>query len=184
MASKFFEHFIQIVDVMNTAGGTGLWGEADGFYHDQIDFGTHTVPLRTRSLVGLLPLIAVDVLDRDRIDRLPGFKKRYEWFLEHRKDLARHITYCAEVLDVVVAKQENSAGSETGPRCVKPLARRCDAGAVFGRTIGIEVVAEEHNQIRPPGRPILRRKNAFHPRGVLVNIGDQEASTGLALHIS
>ena len=96
MASKFFEHFVQIVDAMNTAGGTGLWDELDGFYYDQIDFGAYTMPLKTRSVVGLLPLIAVEVLDRDLIDRLPGFKKRYEWFQKHRPDLSHHITYCAE----------------------------------------------------------------------------------------
>jgi hypothetical protein len=95
MASKFFEHFIQIVDAMNSAGGTGLWDETDGFYYDQIDHGSGSEPLRTRSVVGLLPLIGVEVLDNDRIARLPGFKKRYEWFLRHRPDLARHITHCA-----------------------------------------------------------------------------------------
>jgi hypothetical protein len=100
MASKFFEHFVQIVDAMNTAGGTGLWDELDGFYYDQIDFGAYTMPLKTRSVVGLLPLIAVEVLDRDLIDRLPGFKKRYEWFQEHRPDLSHHITYCAEDCDL------------------------------------------------------------------------------------
>jgi len=92
MASKFFEHFIQIVDAMNTVGGTGLWDEQDGFYYDQIDFGTHTMPLKTRSLVGLLPLIAVEVLDRNVIDKLPGFKKRFEWFLYNRPELARHLS--------------------------------------------------------------------------------------------
>ncbi|HEY0947025.1 MAG TPA: hypothetical protein VGD81_17215 [Opitutaceae bacterium] len=96
MASKFFEHFVQIVDAMNAAGGRGLWDETDGFYYDQIDYGTHTKRLRTRSLVGLLPLIAVEVLEREQIDRLPGFRKRYDWFLQHRTDLARHISYCDE----------------------------------------------------------------------------------------
>ncbi len=96
MASKFFEHFIQIVDAMNSAGGFGLWDEQDGFYYDQIDFGSHTMSLETRSVVGLLPLIAVELLDRDQIDRLPGFRKRYEWFLEHRPDLARHVCCTVE----------------------------------------------------------------------------------------
>jgi hypothetical protein len=95
MASKFFEHFVQIVDAINTLGGQGLWDEEDGFYYDQIlDDGKPPVPLRTRSLVGLLPLIAVELLDEGRITRLPGFKKRLDWFLAHRCDLARHISYC------------------------------------------------------------------------------------------
>jgi hypothetical protein len=91
MASKFFEHFVQIVDALNTAGGSGLWDDQDGFYYDQIDFGTHVFPLKTRSLVGLLPLIAVEIIDRKRLEHLPGFKRRYDWFCENRPDLARHI---------------------------------------------------------------------------------------------
>jgi hypothetical protein len=95
MASKFFEHFVQIADAMNTLGGKGLWDEQDGFYYDQIlDDGKPPVPLRTRSLVGLLPLIAVELIDEQRIASLPGFKKRMEWFLAHRSDLAVHVSYC------------------------------------------------------------------------------------------
>ena len=94
MASKFFEHFVQIIDAMNTLGGTGLWNEEDGFYYDQIELDHRVVPLRTRSMVGLLPLIGVEVLENDVIDRLPGFRKRFEWFLENRSDLSRHISYC------------------------------------------------------------------------------------------
>jgi hypothetical protein len=94
MASKFFEHFVQIVDAMNTLGGSGLWDEEDGFYYDQIQFDSHVVPLKTRSLVGLLPLIAVEVLEEETCRRLPGFYKRMNWFLKHRPDLSRHISYC------------------------------------------------------------------------------------------
>jgi hypothetical protein len=91
MASKFFEHFVAIVDAMNGFGGTGLWDDADGFYYDKLDLGDHSVPLRTRSMVGIIPLFAVEVLEEEVIDRLPGFKARMQWFLENRKDLARHI---------------------------------------------------------------------------------------------
>jgi hypothetical protein len=93
MASKFFEHFVAIVDAMNSLGGTGLWDEVDGFYYDQLHVGSEVTPLRTRSMVGIIPLFAVEILDDQVIDRLPGFKKRMEWFLENRKDLARHMTY-------------------------------------------------------------------------------------------
>ncbi len=92
LASKFFEHFVAIADAMNALGGTGLWDELDGFYYDQLHHdGTH-IPLRVRSMVGLLPLIAVEVLEQDVIDRLPGFKKRMQWFLDNRTDLAAQIT--------------------------------------------------------------------------------------------
>jgi hypothetical protein len=92
MASKFFEHFMAIVDAMNSFGGTGLWDEQDGFYYDTLALGGSSTPLRTRSMVGIIPLFAVQVLEEDGIDRLPGFKARMRWFLDNRKDLARHIS--------------------------------------------------------------------------------------------
>ncbi len=94
MASKFFEHFIHISDAMNSLGGSGLWDEQDGFYYDQLKADGQMIPLRTRSLVGLMPLIAVENLETVKINKLPGFKKRMEWFLNYRKDLAGLITYC------------------------------------------------------------------------------------------
>ena len=93
MASKFFEHYIEIATAMNSLDGTGLWDEQDGFYYDNLRMGDQNIPLRIRSLVGLVPLFAVCVLDDEVIDRLPGFRKRTEWFLEHRADELRHITY-------------------------------------------------------------------------------------------
>ncbi len=65
MASKFFEHFVMIASAMNTLGGTGLWDENDGFYYDQIQCGQEVWPLKVRSLVGLLPLIAVEVIEQE-----------------------------------------------------------------------------------------------------------------------
>ncbi|MBF6593002.1 MAG: glucosidase [Thermaceae bacterium] len=91
LASKFFEHFVAIADAMNTLGGTGLWDDQDGFYYDQLHVDGEHLPLRVRSMVGLLPLIAVEVLDQKVIDRLPDFQKRLHWFLTNRPDLARHI---------------------------------------------------------------------------------------------
>ncbi len=93
MASKFFEHFVSIASAINTLGGTGLWDETDGFFYDQIQCDGQIWPLRVRSLVGLLPLIAVEVIEQRTIDQLPGFKKRMQWFLRNRRDLAPFITY-------------------------------------------------------------------------------------------
>ena len=72
IASKFFEHFVHIADAMNTLGGMGLWHEADGFYYDQLRVDGTAVPLGIRSIVGIIPLFAVEVLEEDDIDRLPG----------------------------------------------------------------------------------------------------------------
>jgi hypothetical protein len=94
IASKFFEHFVSITDAMNSLGGAGLWDEQDGFYYDVLNANGTILPLRIRSMVGIIPLFAVEVLEQDVIDELPDFKKRLNWFLEHRSDLARHITFC------------------------------------------------------------------------------------------
>ena len=94
IASKFFEHFVQIVDATNAVGGHSLWDEQDGFYYDQLLIeGRTTIPLRVRSLVGLIPLLAVEVLEQEMVNKLPGFSKRLHWFIRNREDLARHVCY-------------------------------------------------------------------------------------------
>ncbi|HKE90567.1 MAG TPA: hypothetical protein VKB45_09530 [Gemmatimonadales bacterium] len=92
VASKFFEHFVAIADAINHVGGTGLWNEQDGFYYDQLRADGVTVPVRVRSAVGLLPLIACEILEEEVIDRLPGFRKRMQWFLDNTPDLDESIT--------------------------------------------------------------------------------------------
>jgi Glycosyl hydrolase family 63 C-terminal domain len=92
MASKFLEHFVQIADAMNTFGGQGLWDDTDGFYYDRIESGGKVAPLRTRSLVGLLPLIAVEVFEESEVAKLPGFKKRLDWFVRFRDDLHKGVS--------------------------------------------------------------------------------------------
>ena len=91
IASKFFEHFVWIVDAMNSLGGSGLWDEEDGFYYDQLYVEGQAVPLKVRSLVGIIPLLAVEVLDDDALDRLPAFRSRMQWHLAQRPDLDRYI---------------------------------------------------------------------------------------------
>ncbi|HEY7611393.1 MAG TPA: hypothetical protein VH764_00250, partial [Gemmatimonadales bacterium] len=91
LASKFFEHFIAIADAMNNLGGTGLWSEEDGFYYDQLHVDSQHIPLRVRSMVGLMPLIAVEVLDQGEFAHLEGFQRRMEWFIRNRQDVARNI---------------------------------------------------------------------------------------------
>jgi hypothetical protein len=93
VASKFFEHFVAIADAMNCLGGTGLWNEEDGFYYDQLQVGDKPIHLRIRSLVGIIPLFAVEILEDQMIARLPGFRKRLQWFLDNRRDLAEQVSY-------------------------------------------------------------------------------------------
>jgi hypothetical protein len=91
IASKFFEHFIAIAEAINTLGGTGLWAEDDGFYYDQLHCCGTMTPLRIRSLVGIIPLIAVEVLEESVIAKLPGFRKRMRWLLENRPEVTHQI---------------------------------------------------------------------------------------------
>ena len=93
LASKFFEHFVWIVDAINSVGGTGLWDEEDGFYYDQLHVDGRMTPLKLRSLVGVMPLVAVKVLEADVVDALPGFKQRMQWHLDNRPDLAVYLSH-------------------------------------------------------------------------------------------
>ena len=94
MASKFWEHFIYIAHAMSHRGddGIGLWNEEDGFFYDVLKLpdGTH-FPMKIRSVVGLIPLFAVETLEQEVLDQLPGFKRRMEWFLDNRPDLTDNI---------------------------------------------------------------------------------------------
>jgi hypothetical protein len=93
VASKFFEHFVAITDAMNTLGGNGLWDEQDGFYYDQLHVDHSMTPLRLRSIVGVIPLFACEILEETKLRRLPNFTRRMKWFLAARPELARQITY-------------------------------------------------------------------------------------------
>ena len=92
IASKFFEHFLYIAGAINKAGEGGLWDEQDNFYCDWLMLPNgEKMPLRIRSIVGLIPLFAVGTIEQVEIDRMPGFKRRMNWFIEHRPDLCQNI---------------------------------------------------------------------------------------------
>jgi hypothetical protein len=95
VASKFFEHFVSITNAINHFAGPGLWDQLDGFYYDQLSVAGHATPLRVRSLVGLLPLIAVEVLDHSLLQTIPDFKKRMDWFIQNQKELSQHISFAS-----------------------------------------------------------------------------------------
>lgn len=91
MASKFFEHFVFILDAMNNVAGEGLWNDTDGFFYDHIRGNNISIPLKIRSMVGMVPLFSAMVLQESEMKRHPGFYKRTIWFLEHKKSLASRI---------------------------------------------------------------------------------------------
>ena len=95
IATKFFEHFLHIVEAMNNIGneGIGLWNEEDQFYYDVLNLPDGgMVPLKVRSMVGLIPLFAVETLEHDLMEQLPEFHSRLEWFLNYRPDLAKLVS--------------------------------------------------------------------------------------------
>ncbi|MBL8890140.1 MAG: glucosidase [Planctomycetaceae bacterium] len=93
MASKFFEHYMGIAEAMNLADGRGLWDEQDGFYYDHLLKDGQAVPLRVRSIVGLLPLISVQVIHDHALRQLSGFRKRMQWFLDYHENVGQRMTY-------------------------------------------------------------------------------------------
>jgi len=94
VASKFFEHFVYICEAMNNLGGENieLWDRQDGFFYDVLSLPNgERKPLKVRSMVGLIPLFGVETLDPELIEKLPGFKRRMQWFIENRPELSEHI---------------------------------------------------------------------------------------------
>ena len=91
VASKFFEHFVYIVDAMNNRGGEGieLWDEEDGFYYDVLHMpDSRHVFMKVRSMVGLIPLFAVQSLEPEIVNRFPGFRARLQWFIDFHPNMA------------------------------------------------------------------------------------------------
>jgi hypothetical protein len=96
IASKFFEHFLGIAEAMSSLydKDVGLWDENDQFYYDVLNLPDDVrVRLRIRSMVGLIPLFAVETIDPELLGKFPGFQKRLEWYLAHRPDLARLVSH-------------------------------------------------------------------------------------------
>ena len=94
VASKFWEHFIYIAHAMGHRGsdGMGLWNNEDGFFYDVLRLPDGTpFPLKIRSLVGLIPLFAVETLEPETLNRLPDFRRRMEWFIDNRPDLTENV---------------------------------------------------------------------------------------------
>ena len=104
VASKFWEHFINIAHAMGGGrlhGGHGhdLWDDTDGFFYDVLHTDGQRLPLRVRSLVGLIPLLAVETIEAKTLHRMPGFSRRLHWFIENRPDLTENIA-CMKTMGV------------------------------------------------------------------------------------
>jgi hypothetical protein len=93
IATKFFEHFLYMAAAMNQLAGDtgGLWDESDASFYDVLVHNGRMIPLRVRSMVGLVPLFAHEILEPAVLERLPRFTRRLDWFIENRADLKANV---------------------------------------------------------------------------------------------
>jgi len=141
-ASKFFEHFLLIAEAMTDMGGEGfgLWNEDDEFYYDEVDVpGAGLLPLRVRSMVGLVPLFAVEVIEPSMLQRLPDFARRLNWLLENRPHLARLVSRW----DEGGVKDRKLLSLLRGHR-MKALLRRMLDEAEFLSPFGVRSLSKAH----------------------------------------
>jgi Glycosyl hydrolase family 63 C-terminal domain len=152
VASKFFEHFVNIAHAMNDIGteGLALWDNEDGFYYDVLHLPNGEDHfLKIRSMVGLIPLFAVETLEPEIVDRLPGFKRRMQWFVDNHADVPEHI--------------EMTQRSARGVRRLLSLANRKQLKRVLSRML------DETEFLSPYGVRSLSRYHLDHPYEVQVD---------------
>ncbi len=169
VASKFFEHFVYIAQAMNDLGGEGieLWDGNDGFFYDVLHLpnGEHR-EMKIRSMVGLIPLFAVETLEPEIVDRLPGFQRRMQWFIDNHPDVPNHV--------------EMSEDSERGTRRLLSIVNREKLLRV------LRIMLDEAEFLSPYGIRALSRVHRDHPYVMQVNgvphsvdYEPGESSTGL-----
>ncbi len=142
IASKFFEHFLHIAEAMTKIGGEeqGLWDDTDKFYYDVLCVpGTAPRPMRIRSMVGLIPLFAVEVLEPELLETLHGFDARLRWFLEHRPDLAKLVSRWQET----ATEERHLLSLLRGHRMKKLLVRMLDE-TEFLSDYGVRALSRYH----------------------------------------
>ncbi len=152
VASKFFEHFVHIAHAMNDIGeyGKSLWDPEDGFYYDLLHLPNGEDHfLKVRSMVGLIPLFAVETLEPEIVERLPGFERRMQWFMDNHPDVPEHI--------------EMTQRSARGVRRLLSLVNRKQLKRVLSRML------DETEFLSPYGVRALSRYHLDHPYEVQVN---------------
>ena len=146
VASKFFEHFVYISRAMNDMGGEGigLWDEQDGFYYDVLHMGeTNHMPMKVRSMVGIIPLFAVGTFEPEDYMHLQGFRRRMQWFLDHNKEVAEHV--------------DMSQKTDRGARLLLTIANRAKLERIY------RYVFDENEFLSPHGLRALSKFHKDHP---------------------
>ena len=169
LASKFWEHFIYIAHAMSHRGRhhMGLWHEEDGFFYDVLKFPDgRQFPMKIRSMVGLIPLFAVETLEPEVLDRLPDFKRRLEWFIDNRPDLTENFA-CMRSEGIGERRLLSIANQDQLRRILKYM---LDEGE-FLSPYGIRALSRFHHE-----NPYSLRVNGAEHR---VDYEPGESSTGI-----
>ncbi len=149
VATKFAEHYVYIAYAMNSMSDNNLplWDEEDGFYYDLLhlprechDGGTQYLPLKIRSWVGIIPLFAVEAFDANTLAAVPNFRKRFEWFLKHRPELAKGVAHIGRR-----GKDDRALFSLVAPERLKRVLRRTLDEAEFLSPYGIRSLSKHHD---------------------------------------
>ncbi|MEO8453252.1 MAG: glucosidase, partial [Gemmatimonadota bacterium] len=157
VASKFFEHFLSIAKAMTNIGNAaiGLWDGDDQFYYDVLSLPDgSSVPLRLRSMVGLIPLFAVETIDQAQLDACPGFAKRLDWYLNYRPDLAELVGKWH-----VPGKGDRRLLSLVPGERIKPILSRLLDETEFLSDYGVRALSR-----------------AYHDHPFVFNVGDHQLS--------
>jgi len=169
IATKFFEHYLYIADAINHIGDmdASLWDEADGFYYDVLHLpDDRQVEMKVRSMVGLIPLFAVETIEPETLKQLPNFKKRLEWFVQNRPDLRRNVA-CMETRGVGARRLLAIASQDKLKRILQKMLDESE----FLSDYGIRAVSRHH-----AAHPYIFYANGMECR---VDYEPAESSSGL-----
>jgi hypothetical protein len=169
IATKFFEHFLHIAEAMANLGGRGiqLWDDEDEFFYDVLHLENgDALPLKVRSMVGLIPLFAVETLEPELLAQLPEFDARLKWFLDYRPDLASLVSRWEEP-----GRGERRLLSLLRGKRMKRLLRRMLDETEFLSDFGVRAISKTHEQ-----RPYV-----FHVNGGRMEVSYQPGESGSGL---
>ena len=169
VASKFWEHFLYIARAMNNRGDEEikLWDEEDGFFYDVLHLPNgRPLPMKVRSMVGLIPLFAVETLEPELLNRLPDFKRRLEWFINNRPDLTKNVA-CMRTPGDAERRLLSVVAREQLPRVLRFMLDETE----FLSPYGIRAVSRYHKN-----NPYVLKVNGAEHR---VDYEPAESSTGL-----
>jgi hypothetical protein len=142
MAMKFFDHFLYIADAINSlrADDEGLWDDADGFYYDQLFLPSgERIPLKVRSMVGLIPLFAIETISSSTLEHLPHLKRRIDWFIDNRPELSENVAHLEKM-----GVDERRLMAIVSPDKLRVVLRKFFAEDEFLTTFGLRSLSKYH----------------------------------------